>query len=127
LPAVLHRRRRPAAVGNVRARPPARLRLGVPGRRRAGQRRVRAPPPARHLGPPDGRPVARPVATAGAAGAARRGRTRRPPSGLAAGLTPWTRRTFARWLFEAYPRALVLTPARGRRGALTGPGAYQAA
>ena len=45
----------------------------------------------------------------------------------AAGLTPWTRRNFARWLFEDYPRALVLTPARWRRGALTGPGAYQAA
>jgi menaquinone-9 beta-reductase len=45
----------------------------------------------------------------------------------AAGLTPWTRRNFARWLFEDYPRALALTPSRWRRGALTGPGAYQAA
>ena len=45
----------------------------------------------------------------------------------AAGLTPWTRRNFARWLFEDYPRALVLTPSRWRRGAFTGPGAYQAA
>jgi hypothetical protein len=45
----------------------------------------------------------------------------------AAGLSPWTRRNFARWLFEDYPRALVLTPSRWRRGALTGPGAYRAA
>ena len=29
----------------------------------------------------------------------------------AAGLTPWTRRNFARWMFEDYPRAIVLTPA----------------
>jgi geranylgeranyl reductase family protein len=45
----------------------------------------------------------------------------------AAGLTPWTRRNFARWLFEDYPRALVLTPSRWRRGAFTGPGAYRVA
>jgi flavin-dependent dehydrogenase len=45
----------------------------------------------------------------------------------AAGLTPWTRRNFARWMFEDYPRALILTPSRWRRGAFTGPGAYQAA
>ena len=45
----------------------------------------------------------------------------------AAGLTPWTRRNFARWLFEDYPRALVLTPSRWRRSAFTGPGAYRAA
>lgn len=44
----------------------------------------------------------------------------------AAGLTPWTRRNFARWLFEDYPRALVLTPSRWRRGAFTSPGAYGA-
>ncbi len=30
----------------------------------------------------------------------------------AADLTPWTRRNFARWMFEDYPRALVLTPDR---------------
>jgi geranylgeranyl reductase family protein len=42
----------------------------------------------------------------------------------AAGLTPWTRRNFARWLFEDYPRALALTPSRWHRGAFTGPGAY---
>jgi flavin-dependent dehydrogenase len=41
-----------------------------------------------------------------------------------AGLTPWTRRNFARWLFEDYPRAVVLTPARWHRGVLTRPGAY---
>jgi len=37
----------------------------------------------------------------------------------AAGLTSWTRRNFARWLFEDYPRALLLTPDRwktARRG-----------
>jgi geranylgeranyl reductase family protein len=42
-----------------------------------------------------------------------------------AGLTPWTRRNFARWLFEDYPRALLLTPRRWHRRMLTGPGAYQ--
>ena len=39
-------------------------------------------------------------------------------------LTPWTRRNFARWLFEDYPRAVVLTPRRWRRGMFTGPGAF---
>jgi geranylgeranyl reductase family protein len=42
-----------------------------------------------------------------------------------AGLTPWTRRNFARWLFEDYPRALLLTPRRWHRHMLTGPGAYR--
>lgn len=42
-----------------------------------------------------------------------------------AGLTPWTRRNFARWLFEDYPRALLLTPDRWRKHMLTGPGAYR--
>jgi hypothetical protein len=42
----------------------------------------------------------------------------------AADLTPWTRRNFARWLFEDYPRALVLTPGRWRRGTFGGRGAY---
>lgn len=42
-----------------------------------------------------------------------------------AGLTPWTRRQFARWMFEAYPRALLLTPDRWRRGMFAGPGAYR--
>ena len=44
-------------------------------------------------------------------------------AGLAA-LTPWTRRNFARWLFEDYPRAMIATPRRWHRGAFTGPGAY---
>ena len=41
-----------------------------------------------------------------------------------AGATGWTRRNFARWLFEDYPRALLVTPRRWRRGMLSGPGAY---
>ncbi len=41
----------------------------------------------------------------------------------AADLTPWTRRNFARWMWEDYPRALLGTPDRWRRGALTAPGA----
>ena len=42
-----------------------------------------------------------------------------------ASATPWVRRNFARWLFEDYPRALVLTPHRWHRGAFTGPGSYR--
>jgi geranylgeranyl reductase family protein len=42
-----------------------------------------------------------------------------------AGATGWTRRNFARWLFEDYPRAIAVTPRRWRRGTLTGPGAYR--
>jgi menaquinone-9 beta-reductase len=41
-----------------------------------------------------------------------------------AGATPWTRRNFARWLFEDYPRAVVTTPSRWHRGVFTGPGAF---
>ncbi|MGQ0521134.1 MAG: NAD(P)/FAD-dependent oxidoreductase [Actinomycetota bacterium] len=41
-----------------------------------------------------------------------------------AGATPWTRRNFARWLFEDYPRAVVATPHRWHRGMFTGAGAY---
>jgi hypothetical protein len=41
-----------------------------------------------------------------------------------AGLTAWTRRNFARWLFEDYPRGLVFTPARWREHSLAGPGAF---
>ncbi len=57
------------------------------------------------------------------------GRALRSPTGcnLALGIsgaTPWTRRNFARWLFEDYPRALVLTPDRWQRGALGG-GAFE--
>jgi geranylgeranyl reductase family protein len=43
----------------------------------------------------------------------------------AAGATPWTRRNFARWMFEDYPRAQVFTPDRWRRGALSAPGAFR--
>ena len=42
-----------------------------------------------------------------------------------AGLTPWTRRNFARWLFEDYPRSIITTPRRWPRKPLTTPGAYR--
>ena len=42
-----------------------------------------------------------------------------------AGTTSWTRRNFARWLFEDYPRALLATPARWDRGRLSSPGAFR--
>jgi flavin-dependent dehydrogenase len=42
----------------------------------------------------------------------------------AADLTPWTRRNFARWMWEDYPRAVLGTPARWRRHMLTAPGAW---
>jgi menaquinone-9 beta-reductase len=45
----------------------------------------------------------------------------------AAGLTPWTRRNFARWMYEDYPRALLVTPRRWHRGMFSGPGAYRRA
>jgi flavin-dependent dehydrogenase len=41
-----------------------------------------------------------------------------------AGSTAWTRRHFARWMFEDYPRAVVATPRRWHRGMFTGPGAF---
>lgn len=41
-----------------------------------------------------------------------------------AGASGWTRRNFARWLFEDYPRAALVTPHRWQRGMLSGPGAY---
>jgi geranylgeranyl reductase family protein len=41
-----------------------------------------------------------------------------------AGSTDWTRRNFARWLFEDYPRAAIVTPRRWHRGMFTGDGAY---
>ncbi len=41
-----------------------------------------------------------------------------------ASLSPWTRRNFARWLFEDYPRAVLVTPGRWRRGVFTGAGAF---
>jgi geranylgeranyl reductase family protein len=40
-----------------------------------------------------------------------------------AGATDWTRRNFARWLFEDEPRAAVLTPGRWHRDFLRRPGA----
>ena len=41
-----------------------------------------------------------------------------------AGASAWTRRNFARWLFEDYPRALLVTPGRWRPGMLGRPGAF---
>ena len=41
-----------------------------------------------------------------------------------AGASAWTRRNFARWLFEDYPRAVILTPRRWRRGMFSTDGAY---
>jgi menaquinone-9 beta-reductase len=38
--------------------------------------------------------------------------------------SPRTRRHFARWMFEDYPRALFVTPHRWSRGALHRPGAF---
>ncbi|MFN0025944.1 MAG: NAD(P)/FAD-dependent oxidoreductase [Acidimicrobiales bacterium] len=37
----------------------------------------------------------------------------------------WTRRNFARWMFEDYPRALLATPRRWHRGMFTPAGAYR--
>ncbi|GIU87179.1 MAG: hypothetical protein KatS3mg009_1694 [Acidimicrobiia bacterium] len=39
----------------------------------------------------------------------------------------WTRRSFARWMFEGYPRAVLLTPDRWHRRRFTAPGAYAGA
>ncbi len=41
-----------------------------------------------------------------------------------AGANGWTRRNFARWLFEDYPRAVLVTPRRWHRRMLAGPGAF---
>lgn len=43
-----------------------------------------------------------------------------------AGTSDWTRRNFARWLWEDYPRALLATPRRWHRHMFTSPGAYRA-
>lgn len=40
------------------------------------------------------------------------------------GLNNWTRRNFARWMFEDEPRAAVLTPSRWHRGFLDQDGAF---
>jgi geranylgeranyl reductase family protein len=42
----------------------------------------------------------------------------------AAGASAWTRRNFARWLFEDYPRAVLAEPRRWPRAVLTAPGAF---
>jgi geranylgeranyl reductase family protein len=42
----------------------------------------------------------------------------------AADWSDWTRRSFARWLFEGYPRAVLLTPDRWHRRRFTAPGAF---
>lgn len=42
-----------------------------------------------------------------------------------ADLTPWTRRNFARWLFEDEPRAIAVTPRRWHRRLLRRDGAYR--
>lgn len=39
--------------------------------------------------------------------------------------TPWTRRNFARWLFEDEPRAIAVTPRRWHRKVLRRDGAYR--
>jgi len=41
-----------------------------------------------------------------------------------AGATDWTRRNFARWLFEDYPRAMAVTPRRWHRRMFDSPGSY---
>ena len=41
-----------------------------------------------------------------------------------AGLNDWTRRNFARWLFEDEPRAIAFTPRRWHRGFLARAGAW---
>ncbi|HVA74069.1 MAG TPA: NAD(P)/FAD-dependent oxidoreductase [Acidimicrobiales bacterium] len=38
----------------------------------------------------------------------------------------WSRRNFARWMFEDYPRAVLATPHRWSSGMFTRPGAYRA-
>ncbi|MCY4258381.1 MAG: geranylgeranyl reductase family protein [bacterium] len=44
-----------------------------------------------------------------------------------AGLSDWTRRNFARWLFEDYPRSILTTPRRWSRNPFTTPGAFKKA
>jgi geranylgeranyl reductase family protein len=44
-----------------------------------------------------------------------------------AGASAWTRRNFARWLFEDYPRAVLVTPRRWHRHMLSGNGAFPGA
>jgi hypothetical protein len=42
-----------------------------------------------------------------------------------AGVSAYTRRHFGRWLFEDYPRAILVTPRRWHRHMLSGQGAYR--
>jgi geranylgeranyl reductase family protein len=42
-----------------------------------------------------------------------------------AGASAWTRRHFARWLFEDYPRSIVATPGRWSEHSLVGDGAFR--
>ena len=42
----------------------------------------------------------------------------------AAGATAWTRRNFARWMFEDYPRAALATPRRWRASLFNRPGPF---
>ena len=42
-----------------------------------------------------------------------------------AGSTGWTRRMFARWLFEDEPRAILATPRRWHRHFLNRDGAFK--
>ena len=41
------------------------------------------------------------------------------------GKSEWSRRNFARWMFEDYPRAVLATPHRWSRGMFSQPGAYR--
>ena len=43
----------------------------------------------------------------------------------AAGATAWTRRNFARWMFEDYPRAALATPRRWRANTFNRPGPFE--
>ena len=43
----------------------------------------------------------------------------------ATGATAWTRRNFARWMFEDYPRAMIATPRRWHREMFTGQATYR--
>ena len=42
-----------------------------------------------------------------------------------ASTSAWTRRNFVRWLFEDYPRAVLLTPRRWHRRLFSESGAYR--
>jgi flavin-dependent dehydrogenase len=46
------------------------------------------------------------------------------PALAAVDINDWTRRNFARWMWEDYPRALLGTPDRWKRGVFRAPGAW---